>query len=161
VRSTKSQKGIGVINSASDGISTGIIPVSFESLHVQVAVGLAGCVGSEGGVAGSAGVVDNAAVCFARNTTIVVSVRRSVSAVDVESSDDRSLRVVKSASERVDGSVYEDIAEREGRTYGHALRIIVQDSSTHSRIARRSGTLCKRHIAVCFAVGSAEISTIR
>jgi len=141
VRSTKSQISISVVDSASYGISSSIVPESFIDLHVEVAVISAGCIGGKLRIFSSAGVVYNGAVSFTRRTTEIVSVWRSVSAVNIVVRGDGCLRVVESASKRVDGGIDEEISDRECRADSHTFVEAVQSSRSHSWIARSSGTL--------------------
>jgi hypothetical protein len=140
---TKSLVGISVVNSASDGVSSGIIPIAEEGIHIKVAVGSAGVVGSKSRISGTTRSIYDAAVSFTRSTTNIISIRRSVGAVNQISGHDGSLSVVDSASKGVEGGIDVEVTLRIERTHLHAFIIIVQVGSSHSRVSIGSGTLGK------------------
>jgi hypothetical protein len=164
VRRTKCLVSIGMINSASDGISGGIIPSSPEKIQIGIAILLAGIIGGKGRIKGSAGSIDDAAVSFTRSTANIISIRRGVRAVVSKiTGGDGGLRVVDSAGKGVLIGII-NIAwgsQRIELTDLHARSIVVQGCGSHNRITITSGTLGERHIAISFTVGSTNTSSIR
>lgn len=165
VNSAKGLSGISVVDSAAEGISGSIVPVSNNGgaeVKVVIAVVRASLVawvllGRRG--EGSARLVDLVAVSFAWGSASISSVRGSVGAVNQNLGSYGNLNVVQSAGKRVSTDVVQDLTNRVERTQLGARIVGVQGSRSHTWVSVGSIATEDGHVAVSITVRSANSST--